>query len=214
MHFFPPISPDLHFICALCCSSSLVLQSLRLHPFPENILLVLQLDGILQRLAGGVIGPRLPSIQEDGWIWRNGHIEVRTGGGERGERGSVSSTWDTLKTRFIHRGITHTDQDEVQLEPNEVQSSFSPSVRCSWSSETAPLVIAGITTVAAKAGPPVVFIICEREGHYSRYHREEKHKIHQRENSLVLEAQRCDAAGLVHQAVRWMTWDGPKYTDK
>lgn len=59
--------------------------------------------------------------------------------------------------------LQHTDQGKVQLGPSDFHSSFSPLVKCSWSSEMAPVVIAGLTTDAPNAGPPVVFTICERQ---------------------------------------------------
>lgn len=66
----------------------------------------------------------------------------------------------------------NTDQGEVQLGPNEVNSPLSSLFRCCWSSETAPLVIAGLTTDAANAGPPVVFTICKSAHCHSLHHRE------------------------------------------
>lgn len=57
--------------------------------------------------------------------------------------------------------LTHTDLGKVQLGPSDDHSAFSPLFRCSWRKETAPAVMAGLSTDAAMAGPPVVFTICE-----------------------------------------------------
>lgn len=71
---------------------------------------------------------------------------------------------EPLLNHNVHTHIyKHTDRDVIQLDPKEVQSSFSCSVRCSWRSEIAPLVIAGLTTEAPNAGPPVVFTIWWRK---------------------------------------------------
>lgn len=68
------------------------------------------------------------------------------------------------------------------------------------------MVIAGLATDAASAGPPVVFTICERGGFYTQYHRErERESTTGWKDSPVREAQRCDEAALVHQALRWLT---------
>lgn len=57
--------------------------------------------------------------------------------------------------------LTHTDLGKVQLGPSDDHSAFSPLFRCSWRKETAPAVMAGLSTDAAMAGPRVVFTICE-----------------------------------------------------
>lgn len=75
------------------------------------------------------------------------------------------------QTKIYAHILKHTDQGEVQFGPIEVHCSLSSSVRCSCRSETAPLVMAGLVTDAANAGPPVVFIICERERRHSQRER-------------------------------------------
>lgn len=55
---------------------------------------------------------------------------------------------------------TSTDRGSVQLEPKEVHSCLSSSLRLSCSRVMAELVIAGLDTEAPIAGPPVVFTIC------------------------------------------------------
>lgn len=66
----------------------------------------------------------------------------------------LSTIFNTCK--YIYK---HTDRGKVQLDPSDVHSPFSSFVRCSWSSEMAPEVIAGLTTDAPNSGPPVVFTI-------------------------------------------------------
>lgn len=85
----------------------------------------------------------------------------KKGGGVLDQHGPLTKhDWHNTYSK-----IKHADQSEVQLGPNKVQSSFSSVVRCSWSSETAPLVKAGLSTDIPNSGPPVVFTIYERQSH-------------------------------------------------
>lgn len=156
---------DLHFIGALRCLSSIVL----LTASSEDILFVLWLDGIFHRPASGVIRLRLPPIQEDRWVRRSRHTELWAGRARRFCLQQRDRLWKNCKR--VHE-LTY--QGMVQLGPSDVHSSLSSLVRCSWSSEMAPVVIAGLTTDAPNAGPPVVFTVCVRERHRSQYHREQE----------------------------------------
>lgn len=57
--------------------------------------------------------------------------------------------------------LTHTDLGKVQLGPSDDHRAFSLLFRCSWRKETAPAVMAGLSTDAAMPGPPVVLTICK-----------------------------------------------------
>lgn len=55
----------------------------------------------------------------------------------------------------------HANLDKVQLGPSDDHRAFSSLFRCSWRKEMPPTVMAGLSTDAAMAGPPVVLTICE-----------------------------------------------------
>lgn len=58
--------------------------------------------------------------------------------------------------------LVGTDRGNVQLGPSDVHSCLSCSFRLSCSRETAVVVRAGLETEAPRAGPPVVFTICDQ----------------------------------------------------
>lgn len=55
----------------------------------------------------------------------------------------------------------YTHLDMVQLVPSDDHRAFSSLFRCSCRKEMPPTVMAGLSTDAAMAGPPVVLTICE-----------------------------------------------------
>lgn len=61
----------------------------------------------------------------------------------------------------VAKMLMHTDLGKVQLGPSDDHSAFSSLFRCSWRKETAPAVMAGLSTDPAMAGPPVVLTICQ-----------------------------------------------------
>lgn len=96
---------------------------------------------------------------------KRANTEERTGSGWNWDRVQEDLISDTIG--LAGQGVdlqnvkAHTHLGKVQLGPSDDHRVFSSPVRCSWRKEMPPTVMAGLSTDAAIAGPPVVLTICE-----------------------------------------------------